>query len=341
MKRRPHGLTAIGVAVASGIGWEAAAGATIFVNPDGSGDLPTIQAAIEAAVEGDEIVLTDGVFRGEGNYLINFRGKAITVRSQSDDPGRCVIDCEGVPGSTDYRLGFHFRSFEGSDSVVEGITVTQGWSVVGAAIRCFRGSPLVRNCVFENNVAQQGGAINCQLSSAVFENCVIVNSRATEFPGGGAFVGDADVVFRGCTISHNESGVDPSGDRQGGGISIHAQSFATSFVIIEHCIVSHSSRGEAIYCDERSTATISCTDIFGNAGGDWVGCIADQAGQNGNLSADPIFCDIERGNYGLAANSPCAPGASLCGLIGALGVSCTTSGVTELSWGKLKARYRQ
>jgi hypothetical protein len=280
------------------------------------------------------------VFRGQGNYFVNFRGKAITVRSQSGDPDRCVIDCEGVPGSSDYRLGFEFRLFEGSDSVLEGITVTRGWTEVGAAVDCYRGSPLIRNCVLEDNVARQGGAIHCQLSSAVFEDCVIVNNRATELSGGGVFVGDADVVFRRCTISHNESGVDASGDREGGGISLKAQSFATSSVIIEQCIVSYSSRGEAVFCDERSTATISCTDIFGNAGGDWVGSIADQAGKNGNLSADPVFCDIERGNFGLAENSPCAPGASLCGLIGALGVSCTTSGITELSWGKLKALYR-
>jgi hypothetical protein len=113
------------------------------------------------------------------------------------------------------------------------------------------------------------------------------------------FVIDSDVVFRRCTISDNESGVDASGDREGGGISVHAQSFATSAVIIEHCIVSYNSRGEA------------------------------------------IFCDIERENYGLAENSPCGPKASLCGLIGALGVSCTTSGVTELTWGKLTALYRR
>jgi hypothetical protein len=333
-------VTAAAVAIVWTLRWEVVSAKTIVVHPDGTGDLPTIQAAIDASADGDEVVLTDGVFRGQGNYSINFRGKGITVRSLSGDPGRCVIDCEGVSGSQDYRFGFEFRLFEGSDSIVEGITVTRGWYGLGGAILCYRGSPLIRNCVFEDNVAWQGGAIHCQLSSAVFENCVIVNNRATELPGGGAFVGDADIVFRACTFSYNESGVDPSGDRQGGGISIHANSFSTSSVILEHCIVSHSSRGEAIFCDERSTATISCTDIYGNAGGDWVGSIANQAGQNGNFSLDPIFCDIERGYFGLAENSPCAPGASLCGLIGALEVSCTTSGVMEMSWGKLKALYR-
>ena len=39
-------------------------------------------------------------------------------------------------------------------------------------------------------------------------------------------------------------------------------------------------------------------------------------------------------------NSPCAPSASTCGLIGALGVACGPTGISEISWGRLKALYR-
>lgn len=318
-----------------------AEGATITIHPDGTGDAPTIQAALGIARNGDEVVLSNGVFRGEGNHNIDFLGKAVAVRSISGEPATCVIDCEGVPGTADYRGGFFFLSREGPDSVIEGLTVTGGWFDLGGAVACYLSSPTIRNCVFRGNTARSGGAINCQWSSALIEECVIVENAATEFPGGGVFLLNADVALRQCTISHNEAGVDPSGDRQGGGIAINANSFSTSSVTIEHCIVSNSTRGEAIFCDERSTATVSCTNIFGNAGGDWVGSIADQAGVNGNISADPLFCDIERGIWGLAQNSPCAPGASACGLIGALGVACTTSDITELSWGKLKALYRR
>jgi pectin methylesterase-like acyl-CoA thioesterase len=36
--------------------------ADVFVvSPDGSGDFPTIQAAVDAASDGDDIELTDGV----------------------------------------------------------------------------------------------------------------------------------------------------------------------------------------------------------------------------------------------------------------------------------------
>ena len=44
-----------------------ASGETYVVRPNGTGDFPNIQAAVNAAVDGDVIALTDGVFRGSGN----------------------------------------------------------------------------------------------------------------------------------------------------------------------------------------------------------------------------------------------------------------------------------
>ena len=73
---------------------------------------------------------------------------------------------------------------------------------------------------------------------------------------------------------------------------------------------------------------LSCTDIHGNAGGDWVAAIADQLGQDGNCCADPLFCDISARDYTLAAESPCAPAHSGgCGQIGAHPVGCTLTPV--------------
>ena len=45
----------------------AAFAATYTVNPSGTGDFPTIQAAIDGVVEGDIIELTDGIFTGDDN----------------------------------------------------------------------------------------------------------------------------------------------------------------------------------------------------------------------------------------------------------------------------------
>ena len=89
-----------------------ASGTTYVVRPDGTGDFPTIQAAIDSALDGDTIKLTDGTFRGEGNRNIHYWGKAITICGQSGDPSLCTIDCEGQ------TRGFKFNCGESSAAVL-------------------------------------------------------------------------------------------------------------------------------------------------------------------------------------------------------------------------------
>jgi len=92
---------------------------------------------------------------------------------------------------------------------------------------------------------------------------------------------------------------------------------------VDACIVADGFQGEGLYCSLGSIVTCACTDIHGNAGGDWVGPIAGQLGQNGNISADPLFCSPESGDFTLGAESPCAPEHSQgCGQIGAHPVGC-------------------
>jgi predicted outer membrane repeat protein len=129
---------------------------TYVVRPDGTGDYPTIQEAITAAVGGDTILLMDGTFSGPGNRDINYLGKAIAVRSQSDNPAACVIDCEHA------GRGFEFRSDEDPNSIIQGVTITNGEAHypindVGGGVLCLSGSPTITNCSFLNNTATNSG----------------------------------------------------------------------------------------------------------------------------------------------------------------------------------------
>ena len=71
---------------------------------------------------------------------------------------------------------------------------------------------------------------------------------------------------------------------------------------------------------------LSCCTIYGNTGGNWgTWCIEDQLGTNGNISLDPLFCDLPGGDLHLLAESPCAPFSEPnpeCDLIGAWPVGC-------------------
>jgi predicted outer membrane repeat protein len=302
--------------------------AEFLVRPDGSGDAPTIQAAVDLSTDGDIITLADGRFVGDGNRDIIVR-KAVTIRSQGGDPESCIIDCTDPSGS--FHDGIYFR-FTASNPTLEGITITGGRLDefdTGAAVKMWFSSPTLRRCVFRNNVAGQGAAIHVQSASPTLEECIIVQNTATRFGGGGIYCGEASPTIVSCTIADNTA-------VKGAGIACWM-----STPTIGHTIISGNDGGEAVYCAESSAAIVSCSDIFDNSGGDWVGCIEDQAAVNGNFAAAPLFCDAANGNFALCPQSPCAPpGVTGCGLVGALGVGCETVGRDPSSWAETKARYR-
>ncbi|MBD3237711.1 MAG: hypothetical protein GF330_13490 [Candidatus Eisenbacteria bacterium] len=103
-----------------------ARGATYLVTPDGGGDYPTIQQAIDHASDGDTILLTDGIYQGAFNRDIRFWGKAISLRSQNDDPTACIIDCQATPEEP--ARGFTLSSGETEQTVIRGLTIQGGIS---------------------------------------------------------------------------------------------------------------------------------------------------------------------------------------------------------------------
>jgi predicted outer membrane repeat protein len=109
--------------------------ATWTVKPDGTGDFPTIQAAVNAAVANDVILLTDGTFSGAGNRAVTYLGKAITITSVNG-PSATTISCGG-------QNGFQFLNSETSASVLRDVTIDGA----NSAVQCNPGSPTIINCV--------------------------------------------------------------------------------------------------------------------------------------------------------------------------------------------------
>ena len=66
--------------------------------------------------------------------------------------------------------------------------------------------------------------------------------------------------------------------------------------------------------------------MYGNAGGDWVSCIASQASADNNFSLDPRYCVDDGKELFLQDDSPCLASNSACGLtVGALELGCTST----------------
>jgi predicted outer membrane repeat protein len=158
---------------------------TYLVRPDGSGDFPTIQAAIDAAVAGDVVELGNGTFLGPSNHDVDFLGKSITVQSQSGDPGACVIDCQGSPGEP--HRAFRFHTGESATAEVRGLTIVNGYEENGGAIRCTSSaSPAITNCIFLGNRSEgDGGALHCDNNSAAaISECWFLENHAGAGGGG-------------------------------------------------------------------------------------------------------------------------------------------------------------
>jgi hypothetical protein len=286
--------------------------ATYVVKPDGTGDFPTIQAAIDGATDGDIIELTNGVFSGHGNRDVDFLGKEVVVRSQSGDPDSCVVDCGGTSG--EYHKAFIFISGETRLAGVEGLTILGGYSDLGGAvdIREYSG-PTLTNCIFTDNTADYGGAVYCRsYSFPLILDCVFTFNEAFQRGGGLDCHCGAWPVVRQCTFYANKS---PRGS------SIGLRQEAAPY--IPHSILMAGISGVPVYCEENSHANLNCCDVYGNEAGDWVGCIAGQEEVHDNFSLDPFFCDADNGDFTLARNSPCLPENSPCATrVGARDVGC-------------------
>ncbi len=137
------------IVILSLLSFSTALGGIITVDDDGVADFNNVQAAIDDANDGDEVVVQPGTYTGEGNRDIDFSGKAITVRST--DPNNPVIVAATVidSGGTYFNQhrGFYFHSGEDANSVLLGLTITKGSAGYGGGIYCYSASQMIEKCM--------------------------------------------------------------------------------------------------------------------------------------------------------------------------------------------------
>ena len=98
---------------------------TWTVDDDGKADFDNIQAAVDAASDGDEIIVMPGTYTStQDGHVVNMLGKAVTLRSSDpSDPdvvAATIIDAEGT------RRGLACFNGETSKTIISGFTITNG-----------------------------------------------------------------------------------------------------------------------------------------------------------------------------------------------------------------------
>lgn len=164
------------------------------------------------------------------------------------------------------------------------------------------------------------------------EGPTIENSLFVDNTGSAIYFA-AGIVLRNCTIVGNG----PQGSGWGA-LACWSTWDHPHNPTIAQCIIANN-KGSGISWYEPSPYTIECNDVYGNVFANYVN-IPDLTGEDGNVSVDPEFCGSGVGNYGLQADSPCAPGNNDCGLLmGAQPVACGDTAARATSWSHVKSLY--
>jgi outer membrane protein assembly factor BamB len=295
------------------------------------GEYPTIQDAIDAADNGDTVIVEANTYQEN----IDFIGKAITVRSGHPNDFQTVmdtvIDGRGMSSCVVFRTG------EGSNSLLEGFTLINGGGIkvdysynngrisgqAGGGILCLNSSPTIRRCNITGNGLRQasipsrrpgsgttssalcGGGIaligDCR---AVIDNCLITKNQAEYGPGimiRSYTPEQAASKIISCTIADNSSAIEAP--------SYEIDCWDTRPVICNAIIWSGNHR--SLLITDPALVTYSCLKEVHIFEGDYDGSAEpfDLAGTGGNINQKPLFAapaaDSEEGNYHLLPDSPC------------------------------------
>ena len=269
-----------------------------------------------------------------------------------------IIDCEF--GSNDATRGGGVNCRDNSHPGILSCVFTANTANAGAGVYCVENSmPRLHGDFFEGGVAISGGGLCADEANPSVTDCIFVGNLSTgtaETHGGGAVHLYRAVVSIGSTAFIGNVGVRGGAVHVGdsASASLSEVTFAENSADYGSALYCHLSnltlgnsiiafgQGEAVTCVDPLDVAVSCSDVFGNTGGDWTGCIASLYGVAGNISMDPLFCggaDINEA-YTLRENSPCTSANSPCGQIGTWGIGCPATPVEAHSWGEIKAMYR-
>lgn len=256
-------------------------------------------------------------------------GAAAVVTASHSGFTKCVFRDNRVEGSWDGLLGGALYTESSVVSIDSCLFESNHSRDGGGAIYACAASDLTLiECTLRTNNAYSGaGAIQCDSSSILLNACILDgNSSGVPYPnpsgnGGGIGLHGGNADISGSTFVNNLAPYNE--DYQYGGLGAAIEVHRAQLAVTGSLFAGNEGI-DVIHCDSSATATITCSNIFGNTAGEWVGCIADQLGQNGNISLDPLFCDTANGNYALFNFSPCAAANNSCGqTMGAYDVGCT------------------
>ena len=240
------------------------------------------------------------------------------------------IESAGCIGGGGILMTHPDLAYEGpmssSTPVLENLIITGNHAAAGGGVSIWRQSgPVLSDIIIHENTAKKyGGGLMIYISNATLTDMTISrnNCYIDESFGGGIVMNFSGAMMTNVTVTDNTASF-------GGGVSVANSDVTLTHVTISGNTATTSGGGflsspfsnntltnsiiwdnipQSIYA--FATTTISYSDIQGGWGGE------------GNIDADPLFCNPDSSDFTLAENSPCV-GTGESGVnMGAFGVGC-------------------
>jgi predicted outer membrane repeat protein len=243
----------------------------------------SIQAAIEAAVNGDVIEIPPGTYHEH----LDLKGKSITLSSLSGDPNDTLIDgrfidTSGGPGVLTTLDGAVARCTSGEDpnTVLDGLSISNGNGYFAAAgdrqgggLYVDGADPTIDNCIFTVNNATRGGAAYLRASLSTFTNCYFILNTASNYAGGVYLINNSQITVNSSVFQQNTATTNA-------GAVLNVDSELTLFDCLFDTNSATVSDGGALYNNGGTTTVTACTFIDNTAGDQGGAIVSADTGNN-------------------------------------------------------------
>ena len=283
----------------------------------------SVQDAINAAVDGCEIVIYPGTYGITRELQVE---KALDIHGLNDNPDEVVIKRSSG--------GIRIANVNKREAVLHGLTLADGWSNGGTGGGIFFGvlggtlsNAVIRSCGVYN-YSGSGGAVYLSANDALVTHCVVSNCYTQSLNGTGGSKGVVQIEngrFENCLVTKNYAATEAD-DSPGNIVQVGAKGRMTNCTIVDNetrargivfvtdpaarltnCVIADNHPGKTV--DAEGVETPCTTLYYGAKVTDPTSCFVNCVIDPEDLEA--TFKNYAKGDFTPAAGGPlCNAGAA-------------------------------